>query len=75
MELDQLLTFNPSNPHEEMCVTITTLSDDVYEGTEAIGIVLTSDDGVTVRPDEAILEITDLNRKRKREKEREKELH
>ena len=62
-DLDQLLTFHPNRTNEVICVNVSTFVDDLYEGPEVVGFVLTSEDGVTLSPREATLEILDNNRK------------
>ena len=53
--------FHPSRPNEVLCTSVTTLTDNVYEGTEYRGIVLTADADITIEPDVAVLEILDNN--------------
>lgn len=57
--LHEELTFLPGHTDEVKCVTVTTIDDDIYEGIEHRGIVLTSDTDITLDPKVAILDILD----------------
>ena len=62
--ITQLLTFNPSNTRHSVFIPIT--DDSVFEPTERFSVQLsniTSDVNVAIRPTEAVIEITDDDRK------------
>ena len=62
IDVDEGLTFLPGRQNERHCVNITTLTDDVYEGTEVRRIHLVRDPpDVTLDPDVAMIHILDNN--------------